>query len=39
MGTFSLFNAKVNRKRPQVVEISCLVKKLMSRNRMVMSKF
>jgi len=34
-----LLDAKVNRKRPQIAEILCRVRKSWSRNRTVMSEF
>ena len=35
---FSLSNAKINRKRPHIAEISCPIRKSGSRNRMMMSE-
>jgi len=37
--TFGLSNAKINRKRPQIAEILCLVRKSGLGNRMMMSEF
>ena len=37
--TFSFSNTKINRKRPQVAEISCPIMKSGSRNRMVVPEF
>ena len=36
--TFSLSNAKINRKRPHIAEISCPIRKSGSRNRTMMSE-